>query len=304
MDHSMTRRNFLKTAAAGMALGLAANPALAQGKEDYDLFVVSGDPAAATKKALEAFGGISRFVKKGARVVLKPNMSFPSPPERGSNTHPLVVLTVAQACIDAGARQVMVMDYTLGKAEVCLDRSGIRDVCKGLKNVYVVGVSERKFFREVKVPKGKILDRVEVLKEVLESEVLISLPVAKSHSATGVSMGLKGLMGLIWDRQIFHTSNINECIADLATVIRPQLTILDATRALVSGGPAGPGEVAKPNLVVVGLDPVAVDAFGVSVAPWYGQNFKGKQVEHLAVAHQRGLGKIEIETLRILKVKA
>ena len=85
---------------------------------------------------------------------------------------------------------------------------------------------------------------------------------------------------------------------------RPQVTILDATRALISGGPAGPGEVAKPNLVVAGLDPVAVDAFGVSVAPWYGQNFKGKQVEHLAVAHQRGLGKIEMETLRILKVKA
>jgi uncharacterized protein (DUF362 family) len=170
--------------------------------------------------------------------------------------------------------------------------------------VHVLALEDRKFFREIKVPQGKVFDRVEVFKEVLDSDVLINLPQAKTHSATGVSLGIKGLMGLIWDRFSFHSKyNMNQALADLATVIKPQLTILDATRALVSGGPGGPGDVQKPNLIIAGVDPVAVDSFGVSVAPWYGQNFKGRQVEHLLVAHQRGLGKVDLDQLKIFKGK-
>ncbi len=301
----ISRRDFLKTAAAGLALSLAGKPGLLAAKEEPDLVVMSGDPAAATKAALEAMGGISRFVPKGKQVVLKPNMSFSNPPDWGSTTHPLVVATVAQACIDAGAQRVMVLDYPLRPAELCLKRSGIQEACKSIKGVYVLALNDRKFFREIKVPQGKVLDRVEVIKEVLESDVLINLPQAKTHSATGVSLGIKNLMGLIWDRYSFHSRyNINQALADLGTVIKPQLTILDATRALVSGGPGGPGEVQKPNLIIAGRDPVAVDSYGVSVAPWYGQNFKGRQVEHVLVAHQRGLGKIDLDQLRIFKGKA
>jgi len=301
----MTRRQFLKTTAAGVALGIAGRPSFLSAKEEYDLVVVSGEPEAATKKALEAMGGISRFVKKGQAVILKPNMSFAKTPEIGATTHPLVVATVAQACMEAGAKQVLVIDHTLQRAELCLERTGIRDICKQIQGVHVLALSDRKFFREIKVPNGKVLDRIDVVQEVLEGNLLINLPVAKSHSATGVSLGLKGLMGLIWERDSFHSQyNINQAIADLATVIKPHLTILDATRALVSGGPGGPGEVRKPSLVIAGIDPVAVDSYGVSIVPWYGQNFKGRQVEHLLVASQRGLGKIDTDQLRILKEKA
>ena len=300
-----TRRNFLKTVAAGLALGLGDRPVYSSAKDRCDLAVISGEPAAATRKTLEAMGGISRFVKKGQRVVLKPNMSFANPPEWGSTTHPSVVVIVAQACIEAGAQQVFVLDHPLRLAELCLERTGIRDACKNIKGVYALALAEKKFFREIKIPQGKAVERVEVLKEVLESQVLINLPVAKTHSATGVSLGIKGLMGLIWDRESFHSRyNINQALADLATVIKPQLTILDATRALVSGGPGGPGEVQKPNLIIAGIDPVAVDSYGVTIAPWYGQNFKGRQVEHLLIAHQRGLGKIDIDQLKIIQGKA
>jgi len=301
----MTRRKFLKSTATGIALSLIGRPVFSQQKEDYDLVVTTGNPAAATKKVLEALGGISRFVKKGQRVVLKPNMSFANPPDRASTTHPAVVVTVAQACLEAGAQRVMVLDYPLRKGDLCLERSGMLDALQSLKGVHVLALEEKKFYREIKVPQGKVFDRVEVMREVLESDVLISIPQAKSHSATGVSLGLKGLMGLIWDRYSFHSKyDIDQAIADLATMIKPQLTILDATRALVSGGPGGPGEVVKPNLIIAGTDPVAVDSYGVSVAPWYGQNFKGRQVKHILAAHQRGLGKIDIENLRILKEKA
>lgn len=300
----MTRRKFLKTTAAGIAVGLAGRPSFSIAKEEVDLAVISGDPVAATKKALEALGGISRFVKKGERVILKPNMSFTRTPEFGATTHPQVVATVAQACMEAGAQQVLVLDHTLHRAELCLERTGIREACKDIPGVHVLALQERKFFREIKIPQGKVLDRVEVMKEVLDSPVLINIPVAKSHSATGVSMGIKGLMGLIWDREIFHSQvDMNQALADLATIIKPQLTILDATRALTSGGPGGPGEVKKPNLIIAGIDPVAVDSYGVSVVPWYGQTFKGRQVEHLQLAHQRGLGKIDIEQSKVFKEK-
>ena len=304
LKQGMTRRKFLKTTAAGIALGLAGRPSFSIAKEEVDLAVISGDPVTATKKALEALGGISRFVKKGQRVVLKPNMSFTRTPEFGATTHPQVVATVAQACMEAGAQQVLVLDHTLHRAELCLERTGIREACKDIPGVHVLALQERKFFREIKIPQGKVLERVEVMKEVLDSPVLINMPVAKSHSATGVSMGIKGLMGLIWDREIFHSQvNMNQALADLATVIKPQLTILDATRALTSGGPGGPGEVKKPNLIIAGIDPVAVDSYGVSVVPWYGQTFKGRQVEHLQIAHQRGLGKIDIEQSKVFKEK-
>ena len=303
--NGMSRRDFLMTASVGLAMGIAGGPDWLLAKEDYDLAVISGDPAAATRKALEAMGGISRFVKKGQRVVLKPNMSFANPPDRDSTTHPAVVSAVAQACLEAGAQWVMVLDYPLRKGELCLERSGMLDAFQALKGVHVLALEERKFYREIKVPQGKIFDRVEIMREVLESDVLISIPQAKSHSATGVSLGLKGLMGMIWDRYSFHSKyDMDQAIVELATVIKPQLTILDATRALVSGGPGGPGEVVKPNLIIAGTDPVAVDSYAVTVAPWYGQNFKGRQVKHILAAHQRGLGKIDLEQLKILKEKA
>jgi uncharacterized protein (DUF362 family) len=299
---TITRRKFLKATATGIALSLMGKPVFSEEKADYDLVVASGDPGAATEKALNVLGGISRFVKKGQHVVLKPNMSFARPPESGCNTHPLVVATVAQACMDAGAGQVLVLDHTLQRSELCLERSGIAEACTSIRGVHVMALQEKKFYREVPIPHGKVLDRVGVMKEVLEAHVLINLPTAKSHSATGVSLGMKGLMGLIWDRGSFHSQyDINQALGDLATVIKPQLTILDATRALTSGGPGGPGEVKKTNLIIAGTDPVAVDSYGVTVAPWYGQNFKGRQVEHLLIAHQRGLGKIDTDQFRIFR---
>lgn len=298
----ITRRRFLKTTATGIAIGLAGYPSFLAAADEFDLAVVSGEPAAATSKALEAMGGIGRFVKKGQRVVIKPNMSFARTPEFAATTHPLVVAAVAQACIDAGARQVLVLDHTLQRAELCLERTGIREACSKIPGVHVLAMQDRKFFQEIRIPQGKVLERVEIIKDVLDSQVLINIPVAKSHSTTGVSLGLKNLMGLIWDRWSFHVRfDINQGIADLATVIRPQLTVLDATRALASGGPGGPGDVKKPNLIIAGVDPLAVDAYGVGVVTWYGKSLKARQVEHLLVAYERGLGKIDLEKLNIYK---
>ena len=299
----ISRRQFLKATAAGVAISLAGDTDFLSAAEETDLAVISGEPAAATRKALDALGGIARFVRKGQRVVIKPNMSFAKTPDFAATTHPMVVVAVAQACVEAGAREVLVLDHTLQRAELCLERTGIRAACKQqVPGVHVIALQDRKFFREIRIPQGKVLERVEVASDILDDAVLINVPVAKSHSNTGVSLGLKGLMGLIWDRGSFHYQfDINQGIADLATVIRPQLTILDATRAMATGGPGGPGDLKKPNLIVAGADPVAVDSYGVGIVPWYGRVFKGRQVEHLLIAHQRGLGQIDVEKLKITR---
>ncbi len=151
----ITKREFLKTAAFGIAVGLMGRSSFSFDKEQYDLVVISGDPVGATKKALEAMGGISRFVKKGQKVVLKPNMSFARTPEFSATTHPLVVATVAQACREAGAQQVLVLDHTLHRAELCLERTGIQEACKNISGVHVLAIQERKFYQEVKIPRDE-----------------------------------------------------------------------------------------------------------------------------------------------------
>ena len=139
----MTRRQFLKASAAGAAFGIAGRSLVSYAVGEYDLAVISGEPVTATRNALEAIGGISRFVKKGQRVVLKPNMSFARTPDFSATTHPLVVAAVAQACMEAGAQQVLVLDHTLQRAEVCLERAGIREACKNMSGVHVLAVKDK-----------------------------------------------------------------------------------------------------------------------------------------------------------------
>jgi len=304
----ITRRDFVKKAAT-LTMTLGAGPVLFQRQPacaaegaKATIAAVTGNRVGATKKAVAMLGGMEQFVHKGSRVVLKPNMSFPHPPERATNTHPEVVATVAQLCIDAGAREVLVVDYPFNPPEQCLSMSGIADACRSIKNVYVLALAEEKFFRPFAIQQGRALREVKLLKEVMESDVLISLPTAKSHTTTGVSLGMKGLMGLIWDRRYFHASvDINQAIADLSGAVKVNLIVLDGSRALTSGGPSGPGTVAYPKTIIAGTDPVAVDAMGVTLADWYGQKFTGLQVKHIAAAARSGLGAADLREVNVLK---
>jgi len=147
------------------------------------------------------------------------------------------------------------------------------------------------------------LHEVEILKDVLDSDVLINIPIAKSHNATGVSLGLKGLMGVIYDREYFHEKvDLNQAIADLSTIVKPKLTIIDATRVMTAGGPTGPGPVDQLNTIVAGADPVAVDSAVVPLAKWYGHEFHAKNVKHIKQAHDLGLGEMDLNKLKTKRV--
>jgi uncharacterized protein (DUF362 family) len=303
---NMNRREFLKYQMIG-ALGtvsgaglLMPRDLLAQGVTDIS--VVKGAPGPATRAAVELLGGMKHFVKPGQRVVIKPNMSFSTPPERASNTHPEVVRELVILCKEAGAANVLVLDNPLDRAERCLENSGIRAICDAINKNMVQAVDDKDLFSEVKIPGGKKMSSTDIMKAVLKSDVVIAAPVAKSHSATGVSLSMKGMMGLVYDRQVMHFRGVNTCVVDICTVLKAHLTVIDATRVLSTGGPQGPGKVLKENTVIASRDMVAADAFAVSSFEWYGQRFKPSQVAHIREAHERRLGRMDIENLNIKKI--
>lgn len=301
MRNWVNRREFLKYQAAGAAF-LAAGaltPGRLFAKGPPDVAVVKGGPAAATRAAVAALGGMSRFVKKGQQVVVKPNMSFPTPPERASNTHPQVVRELVAMCREAGAARVLVLDNPLAPGERCMENSGIADACNAIGPGMVHTVTDPSRFKEQTIPNGKSLTKTDIMTDVLDADVLIAAPVAKSHSGAGVSLSMKGMMGLVQNRMIFHRRDLHTGIVDLATVLKADLTVIDATRVLSTGGPGGPGKVLSPNTVIASADMVAADAFAVSSFEWYGKTYRPDQVRHIREAHARGLGRMDIDQLFI-----
>lgn len=300
---TLTRRDFLKTgSAAAAAAAFSSVTVLAEDEAAKKplVAVAKGKPEELVKKAIDVLGGMQKFVKKGDRVVLKANMGFPNPPEWGTTTHPAIVKATAELCLAAGAQRVIVIDHPLRDGVVCKEKSGIGAAVEGIKGVVVALLEDPKFYQETPIPGGKQLKTTAIAKEVLRANCLINVPTAKTHSATGVSLGLKNLMGLIWDRQAMHEQmELNQAIADLLLVIKPSLTIVDCVYALLTNGPGGPGTTEALNTVVASTDPVAADSYTVSIARWYNREFKGTQVKHLKNAFDMGLGQIDIEKMDV-----
>lgn len=315
MSRNTDRREFLKmgliTTAAVVASGPAAilgsEMSLAQdtGHSAPDLVISHGrNPDTITRAAVDALGGMKRFVKPGARVVIKPNMSFASGPQSAANTHPAVVGEIAKMCSEAGASRILILDNVLHQAQDCLSRSKIPEQCEPVPKTAVHVLKGRRLFREVKVDNGKAIKSLEVATDVLDSDVLIAVPVGKSHAASGVSLSMKGMMGLIFDndRRAFHSRNLHDCIVDMVTVIKPHLVVIDGTRILTTGGPGGPGQVVPLNLVIASTDMVAADAQMVALGTWYGKKFQPSQVKHISGAAARGLGRMDLDKLNIQNI--
>ncbi|MBU2515782.1 DUF362 domain-containing protein [bacterium] len=300
----MNRRDFLRTQAKGilwLSVGtsnlLLPEWGIAAGVPD--IAKVKGAPAAATRAAVELLGGMSQFVKPGNRVVIKPNMSFNRTPEQASNTHPEVVRELAVMCKEAKAGKIFILDHTLGPPKACLERSGIQKACESVDPDMVFSANDDNLYQEKTIPGGKSLNKTQIIKEVLKADVLIAAPVAKSHGSTGVSLSMKGMMGLVWDRWIMHRRDLDVGIVDICSVLKADLTVIDGSRVLSTNGPNGPGKVLNENTIIASRDMVAADACAVSSFTWYGRKFKPQQVGHIREAHQRRLGRMDIENLQI-----
>ena len=299
----MHRREFLKYQFQGMLWLAAGGAGLFMPKRSLagtqpDIAVVKGERAAATRAAVELLGGMARFVKPDSRVVIKPNMSFARPPAAGTNTSPEVVRELAVMCKEAGAASILIPDNVLHMETAVLERSGIRDACAAVDKSMVRLISSAHLFKETIIPAAEDIPRTDIMKAVLKSDVLIAAPTAKSHSSAGVSLSMKGMMGLIYDRGVFHGRyDLDTSIVDLCTVLKADLTVIDASRVLSTGGPQGPGKVIREDKVIASADMVAADATAVSLFEWYGRRFKPAQVNHIRLAHKRGLGRMDIENL-------
>lgn len=264
--------------------------------EGPDLAVAKGGSSAdMVAAALKPYGGIGTFVKRGQTVVIKPNIGWARSPEQAANTNPEVVAALIGQCRQAGAKTITVLDHTCDKpSSMVYDLSGIKAAAERA-GAEVFAPDRREDYARVEVPKGQLLDTERVVKRVLDVDVLINVPVTKVHSATGVTLAMKNLMGVVWNRQAWHASlDLEQCIADFSTAIRPTLIILDATRALTTNGPKGPGKVVEFGEVIAGVDPVAIDAYGARLL-----GKRPSEIGHIVKAHALGVGKIDLDALTI-----
>ena len=268
------------------------------------VWVAEGDPQQAAKALIDAIGSLESWIPENGTVLIKPNIGFPAPPNWGATTDPDFLAAVLDLCTASGAKRVIVTDHPVGSsAKHNLKRSGIGAVCEARGNVQVLIAEEERLFQLQPVPYGKALKETAIAKILSRVDLFINMPTAKHHSATRVSLGLKNLMGLIWDRVPFHQEiDLDQGIADLATVIRPQLTLLEARYALLTNGPTGPGQVEEVGKYLAGFDPVAVDSIGVELASWEGRIQKGLNVPHIKMAQDLGVGTAERDEIELIEV--
>lgn len=313
MDKKISRRQFISGLGAGVvsvmisgcSFGNSKIPAsktnitptksAAKKAISSNLIVAEGkDPETLLENGLKALGGIEQYVKKGDRVVLKPNFSVIRVPEDYATTSPQLVAAMVKQCLNAGAKEVKVIDYPF-MSPVSLITSGIKDaVEKAGGKAYNINSMEN--FTEVDMG-GTILKKVLFSKDVLDSDVFINMPILKHHDVTKITMGLKNMMGLVWDRNYFHSTNLNQAIAELNAYRKPDLIILDAIKGITDNGPIGPGTIKEWDQLIFGMDPVAVDAYGADLF-----GLVPSEVDYLALASKLGVGEIDLKKIQVQKV--
>ncbi|MBF0528377.1 MAG: DUF362 domain-containing protein [Deltaproteobacteria bacterium] len=305
----MNRRDFLKktiggsiVAGAALAFGEYAKPLAAplSSPAAYDLVAVKGgEPEVMFDKAVASFGGMEKFVPKGSNVLVKPNIGWDVPAERAGNTHPKLVARIIEHCLNAGAKEVSVFDHTCEHWVQCYKNSGIEKAVKDAGGKIVSGDSEG-YYQHVTVPKGKRLTEAKVHELLLDAEVFINVPILKHHSSSMITIGMKNLMGVVWDRAYWHRNDLHQCIADFASYRKPELTVVDAYNVMKQNGPRGVSvdDVVSMKSLIVSTDIVAADAAAVKL---FGA--EPGDIRYIQLAAQMNLGRIDLDALSINRIK-
>ena len=277
-------------------------PAPAETSAPVGLVVVEGgDPAAMVKAGLAALGGLEALRPAGKRVLIKVNAAFARPPEDAATTHPELVAEVVRGFREAGASEVIVYDHILQDlVEQTLERNGIGAAARAAgASLSVYAVRKPGPARVLQIPAARALPSVGILEDIFKADVLVNMPKAKHHSGAGLSMAMKNLIGCTADMGKMHQVDLHRAIAELNTVVRPSLVILDATSVLLDNGPGGPGKVGRPGRIVLGTDPVAVDSYACGffgVAP--------ASLGYLRYGEELGVGTTDYRSLGVKEVSA
>ncbi len=240
----------------------AASGATSQAKADPTLFIAKNDtPGSLTRKAVNALGGMKRFVSKGDKVALLPNIGWAREPELAANTNPDVVEAIARMCFDAGASQVEVFCNPCNNAKVTYEKSGIEKAAQDA-GAYVFFLASDEDYREIDVPGAVWSKKARVAKALLDADVFINAPIAKVHGLSKLTLLQKNLMGSVADRGVLHR-NIHKELVALSHVLPADLFVLDATRILFRNGPTGGSlsDVKKMDQVIAGTDPIAIESY-------------------------------------------
>lgn len=250
------------------------------------------DPARMVRQALEALGGIRRFVSRGDRVVLKPNIGWDRTPLQAANTNPELVAAVVQLVLEAGAASVVVTDASCNDPARCFQRSGIWTRAHRAGAQVVLPAEHR--FRTMRL-RGEVLDEWPVYRNLIEADRVINMPVAKHHNLARYTAAMKNWYGVLGGRRNRLHQSIDMSVADLATFMRPTLTIVDGLRVLLRNGPQGGSidDTRRMNTVLATVDQVAADAWGCTLI---GQ--RPENLPYLRIAQERGIGTTDWHTLR------
>ena len=297
------RRSFIKKSATAAAAGAlaAAVPAsaLAEDKKPRIVVVHGNDIPKMIAAGIEKMGGWGKFFKEGKKVALKPNLAWKSTPEQGGNTHPDIIRAVILAAEKAKVKQIVIPENTCHSERETFPACGVLDAIKGTgAKLYRPKGND---YVSVEVPKGKICKKARVTRDLIEADCLVNMPVAKHHGGAMLTLSMKNWMGAIDNRtrQGWHRQGLHQCIADFSTYLKPTLIIIDATRILLDRGPQGPGPLAHPHEIIFATDPVAADTYAATL---FGK--KPKDVRHIQLAAELGVGCADIEKIKVERVEA
>ncbi len=314
MAKKIGRREFFKTSAKiGLTAAIGGRAGIsffggatlhAAGDEKIDIAVVKGtDYLNNTLKAVELLGGMEKFVMKDSKVAILPNSQKDNP---GTYTKQEIVRAVIRMCKQAGAKEVNCLSLLAQKS---WDATGLANAVEEEDaNLLLFDKKDDTALKVVPVPKGKTFKEAKILKAFYEHDVFIDMPITKDHAGNKFTGTMKNLMGLNGNNLFFHTGkfkepdnieHLDQCIADLNTIIKPDLCIVDGTELITTNGPFGPGELVKPLKIMAGVDRVAIDAYSCTL--W---GLRGKDIIMIQRGHEHGLGEIDLMKVKIKEVEA
>jgi len=309
-----SRRRFLKkikdilegTIFTFVMFPIFAELAEAADKSGFDMIALKGGkgPDDLFKQGIAYLGGMSRFVKKGQSVLIKPNIGWDRSPEYGANTDPALIGAIVKECFNAGASTVYVLDHTCDSWQSCYKNSRIEEYAKN-SGAKTVPANSKDYYVNTPIPRGKILKEALVHKLFIESDVVINVPVLKHHSSTGITASMKNFMGVVWDRSEWHRKDLHQCIADFATLRKPDLCILDGWNVMVKNGPRGysASDTVKFEYLFISTDPVAIDSAGASVLIKAGAiSGKAEDIRYIKLAKGYGIGRTDLDRMNIKRV--
>jgi uncharacterized protein (DUF362 family) len=253
------------------------------------------------QRAIDALGGIGRFVKPGNDVIIKPNICVPNrAPEYAATTNPQVVAVLVTLCLSAGANRVRVMDKPFGgSAKDSYRDSGIAEAVQAAGGE-MEEMADMKF-QDTPIPNGQSIQSCRVYRDILETDVLINVPIAKDHGGAVLSLGMKNLLGVVSNPGSYHEGSMSKKVTDLTSLVMPDLTVVDAIRILTKNGPTGGNldDVKQTNTVIASHDIVAADSYAATL---FGMT--AADVPITVAGAKRGLGTLDLSSIKIEEIAA